>query len=877
VEVTIAQEPSSLCEGQEVTFTAQVDGTPCYSYQWLKNGQVIAGATGSSYTTSSEANGDVYTARVSNAFSSADASITVVVLPNPCVVSCFARCELVTPAGGSVVHVVWTKPVKLSPGTYTPSGFVISGAPRYGSSTKEVLLDTTTPLAVNAAYGLTIMDVQDLAGDVQVPNPTICNFFAGFGGFAADFNDLTVAPGTAVFGVATVADDGSGVNGVLHLTDGLQTSAFGAWSTLDNGSGAFLKVHFNSRLGNGTGATQFGLPGADGYSFNWAADLPNPPTYANPGEDGGGTGLSVTVDPFDNGGGEAPAVEVRWKAKVIARVDAPQPYAPSEDAFKTYMLDNTFNDFDISVNPEGWGTVLWKDVRLDFNIPGFAPIVGGTFMFGARTGGAAEDCWIDDLSINTFAIPAPVITQDLADTMVTASDPISFTVMVDGVPPTYRWYDNGVLIPGAKCPIYSRCSLLSDNGHKIFVVASNECGMVTSKVAMVTVKPNGLVACAIRSYIKTKVTFISNVALDPATANLPANYSINGGAVAVTGAVLMPDCKTVMLTTDPLADGNLYLLTASGLKDVSGAPIPGTTVLISLLGPRSPQASGGGNFIVVMEAENFDDNNSPQTGANGSGSWIVEHGNIPDASGGANVFCYPDAGENFGSTWPFAPTLHMDYYIDFPVAGDWFIWLRGSTPRNDGSANSCHAGVDGISHSDVGLPDSMDCGPARRIGNDVNLWGCDPATGLPAPLLWGWISEAQRADCSANAMGPARITLDTAGVHAFNIFTRETGLRLDQIVLTTDSAFTLGNCDPPMAAETPRKSVGPELTIGRGNNGLVIQWWLAGRRLQCTTALKSDPTQTVWQDVNDPTTGLPVTSPYNTPANGARFYRLIAP
>ena len=126
-------------------------------------------------------------------------------------------------------------------------------------------------------------------------------------------------------------------------------------------------------------------------------------------------------------------------------------------------------------------------------------------------------------------------------------------------------------------------------------------------------------------------------------------------------------------------------------------------------------------------------------------------------------------------------------------------------------------------------------------------------------------------------MGPARITLDTAGVHAFNIFTRETGLRLDQIVLTTDSAFTLANCDPPMAAETPRKSVGPELTIGRGNNGLVIQWWLAGRRLQCTTALKSDPTQTVWQDVNDPTTGLPVTSPYNTPATGARFYRLIAP
>jgi hypothetical protein len=73
------------------------------------------------------------------------------------------------------------------------------------------------------------------------------------------------------------------------------------------------------------------------------------------------------------------------------------------------------------------------------------------------------------------------------------------------------------------------------------------------------------------------------------------------------------------------------------------------------------------------------------------------------------------------------------------------------------------------------------------------------------------------------------------------------------------------------------------LSIARDPNdpthkGLVIQWCFPGR-LQCTTALMSDPSQTVWQDVNDPITGLPVPSPYliPNPITGTRFYRLISP
>src|SRR5882672_5989104 len=42
------------------------------------------------------------------------------------------------------------------------------------------------------------------------------------------------------------------------------------------------------------------------------------PGYANPGEDGAGTGLSVNFDTWDNGGGEAPSIDLKWQGNVIA-------------------------------------------------------------------------------------------------------------------------------------------------------------------------------------------------------------------------------------------------------------------------------------------------------------------------------------------------------------------------------------------------------------------------------------------------------------------------------------------------------------------------------------------------------------------------------
>src|SRR6185503_664590 len=89
------------------------------------------------------------------------------------------------------------------------------------------------------------------------------------------------------------------------------------------GFDASFKAALFGSLCCGNGA----LP-ADGFSFNLvpaATVLPNP-GYGQPAEEGLDQGLAINFDTWDNGGGEAPAIECKWLGQVIARV----PFQPSQ-------------------------------------------------------------------------------------------------------------------------------------------------------------------------------------------------------------------------------------------------------------------------------------------------------------------------------------------------------------------------------------------------------------------------------------------------------------------------------------------------------------------------------------------------------------------
>lgn len=113
--------------------------------------------------------------------------------------------------------------------------------------------------------------------------------------------------------------------------------------------------------------------------------------------------------------------------------------------------------------------------------------------------------------------------------------------------------------------------------------------------------------------------------------------------------------------------------------------------------------------------------------------------------------------DNVATTSPEA-----DFGIQFPITGTYYVWARGY--GLNGTEDSLHVGLDGT------LP---------ATGSNLT-WGTYGA--------WTWTN--------GGAGGAARtVKVETTGIHAFNLWMREDGARVDRFVLTTNAGFTaaIGN------------------------------------------------------------------------------------
>ena len=191
---------------------------------------------------------------------------------------------------------------------------------------------------------------------------------------------------TVVYGNATVTNQQLVLNDALPLQNG-------AWLAADPAPGqtvSGLTAEFNSNITPGPGGQT-----ADGFSFNWASDLPNG-TYAS-AEEGDGSGLRVCFDTFDNGGGEAPAIDVKWGTNVIGHFNA--RFLPLSGPANVKIRLNTDGTLDM--------TYRCVSIFTRLPIPGFKPQFNSRFGFGSRTGAAVEKVAINDLSLQLFVDTTP--------------------------------------------------------------------------------------------------------------------------------------------------------------------------------------------------------------------------------------------------------------------------------------------------------------------------------------------------------------------------------------------------------------------------------------------------------------------------------------
>ena len=193
------------------------------------------------------------------------------------------------------------------------------------------------------------------------------------GSFSSNFAD--VPSGATAQGTAVIEE------GVLKLTvaEGSQLGGF-IIDELDAGTPVTgFTATFKLLIGGGSAA--------DGFSFNFGPDVPD----GGISEEGAGSGLSICFDTYDNGGGEAPAIDVKKAGVIIASVKG------NAGSFRS----NAFKDIRIDAGIDGSLSLSVGGVVIYTNLIGGFSASTGRFGLGARTGGATDNHFVDDLTITT--------------------------------------------------------------------------------------------------------------------------------------------------------------------------------------------------------------------------------------------------------------------------------------------------------------------------------------------------------------------------------------------------------------------------------------------------------------------------------------------
>ncbi|MCB1125249.1 MAG: sigma 54-interacting transcriptional regulator, partial [Verrucomicrobiae bacterium] len=287
--------------------------------------------------------------------------------------------------------------------------------------------------------------------------------------------------------------------------------------------------------------------------------------------------------------------------------------------------------------------------------------------------GAIATATFDDLQFLTPA--APTIVTSPASLTVNEGYSATFTVVINEATvsplPHYQWTKDGTDIAGANTATYVLGrTAAADDGSVFAVKVTNPSGSVTSAGATLTViadneAPTLSAVTGSAVFTKVKVTFSEPV--DPATAEVAANYSLTGG-VTVSAAQLAvpsgtPGDNVVILTTSQQPEGTMLTLTVSNVTDIAGNAIAaGSTFEFSTWIWKEGMAlhefweGATANDIPTFIA----DPRYPD-----SPTWVGLEPRTEYGRNGVN-----ESGSNYWNkmSWWFLPT--QDTYYEFYVCGD---------------------------------------------------------------------------------------------------------------------------------------------------------------------------------------------------------------
>lgn len=443
---SITKQPISVAvvAPSTATFSVTATGAPAPTYQWLRNGAPIAGATAASYTTPATTgveSGDRFSVVVSSllgAVTSSEATLTVSVRPS--VVTQPQGVSVVEgqPAGFSVVAAgsptlayQWRKNDVAIAGATSPSYTIAAAALTDDGASFDVVVTNAVGSAVSSK---TVLSVRAFtAAPVITVQPV----------------DALVDEGAAAS--FTVVANGTPAPAFQWLRDGTPIpqatqATFSTSPTQASDTGAAFSVIVSNVAGTVTSvqATLSVRP----------APLAAPAIVTQP------SALKVTegeTATFTVGATGAPAPSYQWRKN---GVDVPGATSASYTTPATTMSDD--------------GAL--------YSVQVFSAL-GSVVSVDAA------------LTVSAIVYPPPGIVAQPQGATVNEGQGVSFVVTATAAPtpPTYQWYRNGAALAGATTDTYVLpTTVAADDGATFFVIVSGRGGSVTSAAATLFVIPNVL-------------------------------------------------------------------------------------------------------------------------------------------------------------------------------------------------------------------------------------------------------------------------------------------------------------------------------------------------------------------------------------------------
>ncbi|HEV8541323.1 MAG TPA: hypothetical protein VGR78_02920, partial [Verrucomicrobiae bacterium] len=230
-----------------------------------------------------------------------------------------------------------------------------------------------------------------------------------------DFDDGEVPFGSRTWGNATVDPaSGDGAGGGLILVPNLsaQTGSF----VIDDYTGGAIVNGFTASFKLKIGPS-LAKP-ADGFSFSYGTNIPNA-VFPAP-QQGVGPGLAVSFDIYDNGNGEAPAIDVFYgvdPAQVPQNLTGNILHQPMP---LSALVTSRYVDVVIKMNTDGNLDLLYDGQVIAYHLQTpFSPIAGGRWGFASFAGGSPGDIYgafegIDDIQIEASTLSTEAYLASMA-------------------------------------------------------------------------------------------------------------------------------------------------------------------------------------------------------------------------------------------------------------------------------------------------------------------------------------------------------------------------------------------------------------------------------------------------------------------------------